>query len=207
MSIANYTDLQASVASWLHRQDLAAVIPDFIALAETKLQGDLESRSMEIRTTLTCTPGPTIAARYVALPTDMLEMKRLANVTADPVTVLEYRSPDEVMEENAYLLSSGQPRTFTVVGSNVELAPAPDKAYSLELVYIQKIPALSVSNTTNWLLTANPNAYLFGALLSSIAYTQDESRFQLWGAEYKKAIETTNSIDWYSGSTLRVKAR
>lgn len=206
MSITNYSELQASVASWLHRQDLSAVIPDFITLAEARLQGDLESRSMEARTTLTCVPGTTVDARYVALPTDMLEMKRLTLMT-EPAVVLEYKSPDQLVDDSSYLLSASVPRCFTVIGGNLELAPPPDSAYSLELVYIQKIPALSVSNTTNWLLTANPNAYLFGSLLASIAYTQDESRQALWEQKYQQAIQTTNSIDWYSGSTLRVKAR
>lgn len=201
-----YAGLKASIADWLHRTDLTAVIPDFITLAEARLNGDLMSRGMEARTTLTCVPGATVAARYVALPTDMLEMKRLTLMT-EPAVALEYYSPDQIVDDSAFLLSAGIPKVFTVVGSNIELAPPPDSAYSLELVYIQKIPALSVSNTTNWLLTANPNAYLFASLLASVDYTEDDSRVALWTQKYTDAIRTTNSIDWYSGSTMRVKSR
>jgi len=204
--ITTYSELQSSVASWLHRTDLTALIPDFITLAEARLQGDVVSRSMEVRTTLTCSPGSDVTARYVALPADMLEMKRLTLMT-DPAVVLEYKSPDQLVADNSYLLSSAIPTCFAVVAGNIELSPPPDSAYDLELVYYQKIPALSVSNTTNWLLTANPNAYLFGSLLASIPYTQDESRQALWNQKYQEAIETTNSIDWYSGSTMRVRAR
>lgn len=206
MALATYSDLQASVASWLHRTDLTAIIPDFIVMAEAKMNGDLTARPMEARVTLTCVPGSTVTARYVALPTDMLEMKRLTLMN-EPATVLEYRSPDELVEESSYLLTAGKPIKFTVIGSNIELAPPPDSAYSLELVYKQQLPALSVSNTTNWLLTVNPSAYLFASLVASVPYTQNQGNYQLWNAEYQKAIEVTNSIDWYSGSTMRVKAR
>lgn len=205
MALANYTDLQASVASWLHRTDLTALIPDFISMAEAKMNGDLNARSMDTRTTLTCVPGATVAARYVALPTDMVEMRRLTLMT-EPAIVLEYLSPDQILAESQYLLTSGPPVKFTVIGSNIELAPPPDSAYDLEIIYKQRVPALA-SNATNWVLTQNPNAYLFGALLASVPYTQNQANYELWKGEYVKAVDDINSIDWHSGSTPRVKAR
>jgi hypothetical protein len=202
MAIATYTDLQASIASWLHRSDLTAVIPDFITLAEARMNGDLVSRSME-----TTTPILTVAGnRFATLPTDMLEMKRLMLSATSPTRVLEYKSPDQLLQDAPDISATGEPVAFTVIGSQVELAPVPDAIYTLELVYIQKIPALA-SNATNWLLTANPNAYLFASLLASVDYTQDDSRMALWERKYQEAILTTNSIDWYSGSTMRVRAR
>jgi hypothetical protein len=205
--ILSFSDLQGAIASWLHRTDLAALIPTFIMLAEQRMNGDLDARAMEVRTTLTCTPGPTTAARQVALPSDMTEMKRLLLVDSDPATVLEYKSPDQLVADNLFLLRTGRPDSFTVIGPNIELSPAPDQAYPLELVYQQRIPPLSNSNTSNWVLAQNPSIYLFGALLASIVYTQDESKEALYERKYKEAVETINGIDWYSGSTMRVKAR
>jgi len=46
MGYTNYTALQASVASYLGRNDLSAVIPDFISFAETRLSRDLRTRLM-----------------------------------------------------------------------------------------------------------------------------------------------------------------
>lgn len=207
MSIVDYASLQTSVAAWIHRTDLAALIPDFIMLAEQRMNGDLDSRSQEARVTLTCAPGTTLAARLVALPTDMLEMRRLLVVDADPATVLEYKSPDQLVADNPYLLTPRKPSSFTIIGANIELASPPDQTYPLELIYQQRIPPLTSINTTNWVITSNPALYLFGALLAASPYTQDDSRLGVFETEYKKAVETTNSIDWYSGSTMRVKAR
>lgn len=205
MSLATYSDLQATLAAWLHRTDLTTLIPDFITLAEARMNGDLNARSMQVRTTLTCVPGSTVAARYVALPTDMVEMKRLVVMT-EPAVVLEYRDPDGLIDDDQWLLASGIPKKFTIAAGNIELSPPPDSAYSLELVYVQRLPALSVSNTTNWALTQNPNVYLFGALVASVAFTQDEARLPVWEAKYRQAVDTINSIDWYSGSGMTVRA-
>ena len=38
MALTTYSELQAAVASWLHRDDLTAQIPDFIRLAEADMQ-------------------------------------------------------------------------------------------------------------------------------------------------------------------------
>ena len=207
MAITTYAELQTSVANWLHRSDLTALIPDFIMLAESRMNADIESRSMEARVTLTCVPGSTLAARLVALPTDMLEMRRLSVVDTDPAQVLEYKSPDQIMQDNPYLLSAARPSCFTVIGANIELASPPDAAYPLELIYQQRIPALSVSNTTNWLLAGFPATYLWGALASASPYTQDDERIAIYERKYQEMVNTINRIDWYSGSTLRVRAR
>lgn len=206
MSITNYTELQSSIANWLHRTDLTAVIPDFIALAETRISSLLDSRLMEARTTMTCTPGPTLAARYVAFPADMVEMKRLV-LLLEPVIVLEYKSPDQLNEDNPYQLTPGRPMNFTVVGSSLELSPPPDQAYSLELIYQQRVPPLTSSNLTNWVLTTNPSIYLYAALVEASVFMQDEEELARWEQKFQLAIKATNSIDWYTGSTMRVKVR
>lgn len=211
MAITTYEELKTSVANWLHRTDIVALVPDFIALAEDRMNGDpgdggIAARQMELRAPLTCDPNGTITARYLTLPSDMLEMRRLSNITDDPATVLEYKSPDQLMGDSRYLLRSGRPDSFTVIGSQVEISPAPDSAYSLELVYRQAIPALSDAAPTNWLLTLCPSAYLFGALCAAAPFTQDEARLAVWEGKYRQVIDGLNGIEWYSGSTMRVRA-
>lgn len=201
MSITNYSELQASVASWLNRSDLTVNIPDFITLAEAQLSTDLKTRAMEAKVTLSTVAG----TKTVALPSDMLEMRRL-QVAGTYNQPLSYRSPDELSIDYA-ANGSGQPVVFTVVGSNVELAPIPDAVYSLELTYQQRIPALSDANTTNWLLTSWPNAYLYASLLAATPFIMNDERLATWGQLYSAATESINGVDWYSGSTMKVRAR
>jgi hypothetical protein len=202
MAIQTFSDLQASVATWLNRSDLSATIPDFIAIAEANLNRDLDnSRSMETKTTLATVQG----VSTVALPTDMLEMKRL-QLLASPNAVLKYLSADEIAADYSNG-TTGQPAVFAVIGANLELAPVPDSVYSLELAYFQKIPALSNANPTNWLLTAWPDAYLWGSLCAAQPFLMNDSRVPLFEALYKKTVEAINGVDWYSGSTMRVKVK
>lgn len=201
MSITTYSELQASVASWLNRGDLSANITDFITLAEAQLSADVRGRLMDAKTTVVTVAG----VNTVALPTDMLEMRRFG-VAGTGYQALSYRSPDEMSADfqNNY---SGQPAVFTVIGANAELSPIPDAVYSLELVYRQRIPALSVSAPTNWLLTNWPNAYLYAALLAAAPFIMNDARIPVWQALYKVAVDGINGIDWYSGTTMKVMAK
>lgn len=201
MSIDSYSDLQVKVARWLNRSDLTDDIPDFIMLAEKQMDTDLKARGMEAKTTLSTVVG----SRVLPLPTDMLEMRRL-QVSGTYNQPLSYRSPDELSADFADN-GSGQPVVFTVIGGNLELAPIPDAVYSLELTYQQKIPALSDAVQTNWLLTAWPNAYLYGALLAATPFIMNDARLPVWQGLYAQAITGINGIDWYSGSTMAVRSR
>ena len=49
MAISTYAELKTSIANWLDRSDLTDVIPDFIALAETRHKRDFR-RSCQIST-------------------------------------------------------------------------------------------------------------------------------------------------------------
>ncbi|MBV4459176.1 hypothetical protein KVG96_14545 [Pseudomonas sp. COR58] len=201
MSITTYAELQASVASWLNRSDLSAIIPDLITLAETQLNIDLNARSMEARTTLATVAG----TETVTLPTDMLDMRRL-QVVGTYNQPLSYRSPDEIGIDYA-ANTSGQPVVFTVIGGQLELGPTPDAVYSLELIYKQRLPALSDTNTSNWLLASWPNAYLYASLLAAMPFLMNDARLATWGQLYQQAVDGINGIDWYSGSTMKVIAR
>ncbi|MNJ22494.1 hypothetical protein D3C77_168650 [compost metagenome] len=201
MSITNYSDLQASVASWLNRGDLTANIPDFITLGESQLSRDLKARQMEAKTTLSTVAG----VNSVALPTDMLGMRRF-QVSGTYNQPLSYRSPDEQSIDFADN-SSGQPIVFTVIGENAELAPIPDAVYALELTYRQRIPALSISNPTNWLLANWPDAYLFASLIAATPFIMNDERLPVWAQLYKQVVDGINGVDWYSGTTMKVRSR
>jgi len=53
MAISTYSELQASIADWLNRTDLAAATKDFIALAEAQFQRSVRHRYMVTRSQAT----------------------------------------------------------------------------------------------------------------------------------------------------------
>jgi len=194
--IIDYTSLQAAATEWLARdQDatLIARIPSFIQLCEAKLNRGLFVRQMEQRSSATLSFGVT-DAEFVLLPPDFQSMRRvrLSSVTGKPnLTFKSGTQMDEYRASNGD--ATGQPQFFTIFGSEMELVPTPDQAYTLEMVYRTVIPPLA-SNATNWLLQFAPDLYLYGALLESAPYIQQDDRINTWGLGFKTALDGLNNL-------------
>ena len=194
--ITDYTSLQAAVTEYLARdQDttLIARIATFIQLAEAKFNRQLFVRQMEQRSIAVVNTASS-EPEFISLPADFQSMRRvrLSSVTGKPC--LEFKSGTQ-MDEYRFGRSdvAGLPRYFTVFGDEIELAPTPDAAYTIEMVYRQNIPALA-SNSNNWLLTLAPDLYLYGALLESAPYIKEDGRIQTWGLGFTAALNDLNNL-------------
>jgi hypothetical protein len=202
MSITTYSGLKTSIADWLNRDDLTSVIPDFIFLAEHQMERSVRHYKMVERST------GDIDSQYSAVPADWLETIRFS-ITSGNTHRLEMTSLDDLIyrrEENNNVV--GRPKYFAYIGSSLEVYPTPDTTYTTELVYYQKIPALSASQTSNWLLEEAPDAYLYGSLLQAAPYLGDDERIQVWSNLYGIAVQSLNSSSERtknSTSALRMK--
>lgn len=188
MAITTYSELQSAVADWLNRQDLTAAIPNFISLAEAQLNRSLRNRKMQTSATLT------LSSNYVNLPADWLENIRV-QLNTNPVTPLVYETPEQILEDSQKYSSNGQPLFFSVVGTQLQVLPYPDTSYTLSLLYYAKIPSLSVSNTTNWLLTEAPDLYLYATLIQSAPYLKEDERIGTWAAIYDRILNDMTIAD------------
>lgn len=194
MAIATYSDLCTAVANWLGgRSDLTSRIPEFIALAEAKFNRSLKCPQMETRSYTTVNTSST-EPEFVSLPGDFQTMRRirLSGVTGKPQLSFVSQTQGDQIRYSRHN-TTGRPAYFTVFGNEIELIPTPDSAYELEMVYRANIPALA-SNSTNWLLTLAPDAYLYGALLESAPYIKDDERVALWAAALTNTIDAINSL-------------
>jgi hypothetical protein len=200
MAIGNYVELQAAIKSWSKRNDLDSVIPDFITLAETRINRNIRIRKMETRVTTS-----TVSTQlYYGLPTGFVQMRHF-KLNTSPVTDLNYLTPERL--DNLWAGSTtGKPRVYTLLGDEVRLGPTPDAVYTMEMLYYKKFTALSDSNTTTELLTDCPDIYLYAALLELSAYTEHNEGVMKWTQLFNEtisAIEMEDSKDRYSGSALR----
>jgi hypothetical protein len=136
----NYTSLLASLASWNNRSDLTARYPEFIELAEAHFGRILRCPQMEAEAT------QSVAVPEVALPSDFLALREVRIGE----TVLNAMSPSSI--RSMYGDRSG--------GNRIVLAPVPTSPVTVEINYFAKVPALSASNPSNWLIAAYPDLYL-----------------------------------------------
>ena len=206
MAISNYAELQTATANWLDRTDLTDRIPEFIDLAESTFNRTIRNRQM-----ITKNDSYSLDGRYVNLPTDTLEVIRIV-VDVNPQITLQYLTPEEIAEMRSST-STGRPQYYTVIGGStnqIELLRSPDQTYTSSIVYYTKIPALSDSATTNWLLTNNPDIYLFGTLVEAFPYLMNDERMPMWNARLDKALnelKLQGEREMHTGSSLRMRSR
>ena len=206
-NIGTYAQLQTEIANWLDRTDLTSQIPTYIELAEASFNRTIRAPDM-----ITKNDSYSISGQYNTLPSDTLEIIRIV-VDVQPVIVLEYLTPQDLSELRGELTGTGKPYYFTLVGGSsnqLEVLRSPDQTYTSSIIYYTRIPALTDSATTNWLLTANPDIYLFGALVEAEPYLKNDERMPLWTNRLDKALTTLRlqgERELHSGSSLRMRAQ
>jgi len=203
MALTTYAELKTSVGDWLNRSDLTTAIPDFISLAEAQIERNLRTRQMIVRSTAS------LSTEYSAVPDDFLEAKTF-KLDTNPPTPMQFETIDSMDNLSTVYTASGKPAYFSVVGGQFRFVPTPDTTYTGELTYYAKLSKLSASNTTNWLLTAAPDIYLYGSLMQAAPYLQDDARITVWAALYKNGLEELKLADdrsSTSGGVLITRAR
>lgn len=176
-----YADLQQRIADFLNRDDLAASIPAFIALAEARLEREVRHWRGEKRADVL------IGSRFTALPADYLEMTRL-HVAGFPA--MQFATQDWMQRQAAM---QGVPRFFAITGGQIEVNPVPATPVAAEMAYYAALPRLSDAAPGNWLLATAPDAYLYGALIHSAPFLQEDARIQVWASLYESAVNALNA--------------
>lgn len=180
----DYSTLVDQVGRWLARADLAAAVPDFIQLAEARIANDLRSRQMD------STQAGALVAYQAALPADFME----ARAVVINVGGVDYSLEPESVTEATNQTFGTTPRNYRIGKSNLTTYGG-QGTENYTLYYYAKIPALTTTNTTNWLMTAQPNIYLYACLLEAAPYLQDDTRTQLWGLGYTTALKGFMAAD------------
>ena len=206
MALSTFTELKDAIADWLDRSDLTARIPDFITLAEARLNRDLRIRPMEVRSKMETTSGQ----QYFNLPGGYIQMRNI-QLNTNPTAPLEYITP-EMLDRLYGSSTTGKPRAYSLIGDEIQLAPIPDSDYTVDLAFYEKFTALgdgtSGTVTSNWLTTNAPDVLLYGALLEAEPFIKNDERIGLWLNAYNgaiKKIQDADARDRHSGSAMRIR--
>lgn len=198
MALSTYADLQAAVADWLERSDLAVRTPDFIALAEAQINRVLRQREM-MRRSIALISDP-----FSAVPNDFLEARVLILSDGEEQWELAPATPEQI----AGFATAGQvgrPRFWSQVGGEFRYYPAPDRAYAATLQYFCKAPPLTNAAPTNWLLSNHPDVLLFGALKEAGPFLQDAERTATFETKYRTALAEIRDAERAPVGRLRVE--
>lgn len=178
-----YAELKSAIADYLNRSDLTSTIDTFIDQSEAEMNRKLRHKKMIKRATATCD------SQYLATPTDWLEAINVEITSNDfsPLMQMSIESLD--IYRKSINNRSGQPVYFALVDDSIEVCPNPDGDYELQLTYYASIPALSDSNTTNWVSTYYPDLYLNMTLFQGSMYLMDDDRAKSFKGLYESIFE------------------
>ena len=177
MALGTYSELQSSIASFLHRDDLTSEIPDFIKLAEADLQVRAKLSQWDTSATVTVTSGTG------PLPSDFAKATSVTygagDYTIDFMSQIGY---------DAYAAAgeTGSPEYYTIRGTNLLVYPL--YTGSVTLAYTARFTALSTGATTNSLLTLFPDAYLNGSLMHACSWLHDMEGMNKYAAVFEASI-------------------
>lgn len=202
----NFGELKTKVAGYANRDDLTAIIPDWIVSAQKNLERKYNFKGMEAYAT------GSISVMTLALPANYKEMLKFtlkdAGVVYDPLihksvaeAFSEYPLPDEA-EGRPVLFAEDNAQSIFV------LRPTPDKSYTYEQHYYKYLTALSLDADTNWWTNNAYELLLYGALIEGKAYVGDSPDFATWASIYDSILRdliVSESLGKWAGSRLRAK--
>ena len=198
MALTNYTDLKASIATWLNRTDLTTTIPDFIELGEHRVYRTLRIPSME---SVTSYNTNTVGGDF-DLPNDLLEIKDVIIQTSPDPIKLERLSWGQLKARGT---DAADPIYFAREGSTLIFYPQPSTALEVNVMYWKEFSPLSDTNLTNWFMTNTPDLLLYGALLEAANYLHDEDGIVRWEKKFTETMQELQRMDdlaEYAGSSL-----
>jgi hypothetical protein len=126
----------------------------------------------------------------VPLPSDYLAWRRVTWL-GNPLRDLDYVHPSIITYEYPDVPAS-PPAKFTIEASTLRVMP--QDPTRLSLTYYQKVPPLA-ANSINWLMTAHPDLYLFGALAESQGYAVDPDKLALWKSRRDELFDEIIKLD------------
>lgn len=199
MAIADFTDLKASIADFMNRQDATSAIPSFITLGEAEMNRKLRVRQMVARATAT------LSDEFESVPADFCGELALT-LDNTPTIQLEFCDADKInFEKSRRSTLTGTPEIYSIQGDDLQLFPAPTSFWTARMVYYRTIPALSDSRLTNWLLTKYPDAYLYGSLSQAGNWLRGEPRLPQWIEEFETILDNIQEANLIEADAPRLE--
>jgi hypothetical protein len=180
----DYDWLKDAVKGWMLRDDLTDRIPDFITMAEARLNRLPIVRTMQIEAPLEMDTG----SRFVLLPEGF---RNAQTVWLESVQPREKLTQD-VPENMTVTSDPGRPRFWCIDGENIGFDRPADQDYPVTLRYNGGF-RLSTANPLNQLLTSYPDLYLSAAVVQAAIYTRNPTLLATWQPQLEQAISEVSA--------------
>lgn len=208
----NYKQIKESAQGYVDRYDaeLVNAIPGFTKVVESKINSALKTGEQSVRAQIWLERKQ----EYYGLPDDWggfrdVELVHKGSQSLNEGTgyhpvggqTLIYVNPEQM---NGTSRRERQ-RYYTVIANQIQVAPPTDNQI-LEVVYYQRVPALTADTDTNWLTDKHPDSYIFGLCAEISAFAKDAVGFELYKMRFAESINDIamdDQVTRWSGPSLR----
>ena len=189
--MSTFSQLQTDIKNYMEDDgtEFTTSLTQFISNTELKLSRDLSTPEFKRKVTSAFTANDP----FLTMPTDLVTLEHLQVIDSNVRTMLQLKSDEFLTEFWPNRTSTGVPRYYTYFDtSTIYVAPTPSSNLSLELSYKRRLPALSSSNTSNFLTTDAYDALLYGCLIEASLFNRNDKLVQYYTELYKKAVADVN---------------
>lgn len=189
MALSTFAELKTSVAAWLKPNTTISsaetlLIDDYIRMAEAKFNRTLIHSFMEAEDYLDVYEG------VADVPSDLLNVITI-QLTQAPYTIITPSQAPLLLATAGYA-SGAYPTEYKWSGDEFKFNTPMNVSAAIR--YRRTIPALSSSNTSNWLLSRFPDMYLFESVLNGDTRLLDDEQMAVINARNDRAHDEFN--DW-----------
>jgi len=189
--MTSYVTLVADIKD--HMEDdgteFSNAIDRFIDNAELKLSRDLAIPAFRKRQT----SALTLNDPFLTLPGDLVTLEYLQTVSSNVRSNLLLKSDEFMQEYWPNRTATGTPKYYGYFDNEtIYVAPTPSANLAVEVSYRRRLPALSTTNTANWLTSEAYDVLLYACLVEASTYNRNDKTLQYYAQLYQKGIADVN---------------
>jgi hypothetical protein len=189
--MSTFSQLQTDIKNYMEDDgtEFSTSLTQFISNTELKLSRDLSTPEFKRKVTSAFSSSDP----FLTMPTDLVTIEHLQVVNSNVRTILQLKSDEFILEYWPNRTSTGVPKYYSYFDtSTIYVAPTPSSNLSLEISYKRRLPALSDSNTSNFLTTDAYDALLYGCLIEASLFNRNDKLVQYYTQLYQKAVADVN---------------
>lgn len=184
-----YDSLVADVITYSERNDAGfiAQIPRLIMMTEQNIASQIKTLMQLVVVDTTLTTGDAVLEKPV-------RWRKTISMKVNGAPIVQ-RSMDYITQYQSES-DNGLPLYYAEYDyDHWALAPVPDDAYPVEIIYYSRIQPLDQQNQENLLTREAPQALLYGTLLQAQGYLKSLDKIPVWKQYYDDAIAALTGED------------
>jgi hypothetical protein len=208
----NYNEIVNLITGYSNRNDADTLgrIPEFIVLAEARMNRDLRTFDMTTRTLIQADLDPTVL--LYDLDVSAKGIREVEHVLeGGSKRTLRYINAERM---NAYSMPSnsgglvGDPAYYTTINGQIQTAPNFVAPTYLEISAYMQVDPLATEDT-NWVSDDHPDLYLYGGMAELAGYIKNQGAKDYWltlmSGIYEE-IQTVSEFDEWVGAPMQVRS-